>query len=460
MKILIITDNPDISVIFEKLFEKQEIDILFSKKEIKNHSPEHTYDVIFCDLKFFKDLPFKNSDVAISSTMLGYDPSKTRVVILSPKSQIKEALLYIKSGSLNYITYPVTKEEIKYFCHSNYPMKKIQFSVSDWLPDDASMLRTANPYMRNLYEQAKLVSMKSTTVLITGETGTGKGTLAKLLHSLSDRRDKPFISIHCGALPETLLESELFGHEKGAFTGALKQKKGKFELAEGGTVFLDEIGTVSPDMQIKLLEVLQEREIVRIGGEKPIKLDIRIIAATNEDLVELCDQGTFRKDLYYRLNVFPLHVPPLKERTEDLPVIRASLIQKFNLLHNKNILGVDPVVAEALSNYSWPGNIRELENLFERAFILEASDILSTASFPAEILAHVSNAEMIINKPSGTLAEVRNSVIARIEEEYIRSNLAVNNGSIQKTALTAGITTRQLHKLMTRYKIDKKDYKV
>jgi DNA-binding NtrC family response regulator len=460
MKLLLISKDNDLQKLFKKLFTKEsELTVLDSIVGIKKHTPKSIYNVIFCELEFYKDLPFKHSDVALASTMLGYDPAETRIVILSSKKQIKEALMYIKSASLNYITHPVTEHEVLYFCHNN-PPKKVQFTLSDWLPEDAGMLRTANPQMRSLYDQIKLVSMKATTVLLTGETGTGKGIAAKLLHSLSNRRDKPFISIHCGALPETLLESELFGHEKGSFTGASKQKKGKFELAQGGTVFLDEIGTISLKMQIKLLEVLQEKSIVRIGGEKSIELDIRVIAATNEDLVELCQKGTFRKDLYYRLNVFPLHVPPLRERAEDLPIICASLIQKFNLQHGKNIKGLDPLMGDALRNYTWPGNIRELENLFERAFILESSDTLTSTSFPTEILANVSNSESFLEDTSGTLALVRQQVVAQIEEDYIKSVLAANNGSIQKTASVAGVTTRQLHKLMTRYAIDKNDYKL
>ena len=188
-------------------------------------------------------------------------------------------------------------------------------------------------------------------------------------------------------------------------------------------------------------------------------LNIRVIAATNENLVELCETGRFRRDLYYRLNVFPLHVPPLRERTEDLPLICSSLIQKFNTQQAKTILGIDPTLSKALQNYEWPGNIRELENLFERAFILENSNNLTSQSFPAEILSHAGKTSLSVEHTDGTLAQVRKDVISRIEKEYIESNLAVNNGSIKITAAAAGITTRQLHKLMTKYQIDKSLFK-
>lgn len=460
MKILLISDNSQIILKFIDLFEnKEELRVLKSKQNIVSHSPKSNYDVIFCELKFLKELPFEGSDFSVSSTSIGYDPSKTRFILITGKEDIKEAMVYVRGGSLSYITSPVTDDEILFNCQNRSFQQIKQPHSNNWIPEDATMLRTNNPVMKNLYEQVRLVSLKPTTVLITGETGTGKGVIARLLHHLSDRRDKPFVSIHCGAIPETLLESELFGHEKGSFTGAGRQKKGKFELASGGTIFLDEIGTISSEIQIKLLQVLQEKKITRVGGESAIDLDIRVIAATNEDLLELCDRGVFRRDLYYRLNVFPLHVPPLRERIEDLPLISASLIHKFNTQQNKNINGVDPHLAEALKNYGWPGNIRELENLFERAFILESTSTVKPTSFPAEISSQSGKSSELPNSSEGTLAQVRSEAISKVEEEYLRSQLSINKGSIKSTAAAAGITTRQLHKLMTRYGIDKNEFK-
>jgi len=208
-------------------------------------------------------------------------------------------------------------------------------------------------------------------VLLLGDTGVGKGLVAKLIHQHSSRKYEAFVHVHCGALPDTLVESELFGYEKGAFTGAAKRKLGRFDNAQKGTIFLDEINTISGTMQIKLLQVLQERVFQRVGGEAPIEADVRVIAASNSDLQQLCDEGLFRKDLYYRLSVFPLEIPSLQQRSEDIPDWVEYLIEWFNKLDFKEIQSADPVVVNALQEYSWPGNIRELENIIERAYILE-----------------------------------------------------------------------------------------
>ncbi len=239
--------------------------------------------------------------------------------------------------------------------------------------------------MRDVFAKIRQVAGTRTTVLLTGETGTGKSLIAKLLHSHSNRKDMPFINVHCGAIPDTLVESELFGHEKGAFTGAIRRKLGKFELAHGGTIFLDEIGTVSQSVQVKLLNVIQERIIQRVGGENDIPVDVRIIAATNEDMGLLCEEGKFRRDLFYRLNVFPVRIPPLRERANDIPRLAESFINQFNGLLNTEIKGVHPQVLDTLLEYDWPGNVRELENVIERACILETGDVLLPDSFPPDL---------------------------------------------------------------------------
>ena len=459
MDVLLISSNKDMIKLFSDTLN-EEIVTLVNKSQILKHTPEDDYKYIFCDYEFLSSLPFKENDYSVSSATLGYHPQKTKLILLLTKNEIPEAIFHIRSGGLNYITYPVTEEEIAYNCQSKLNIIQ-NLNKDSWIPDNTMLLRTANPLVNNIYDQLKLVAQKSTTVLITGETGTGKNIVAKLLHQLSDRRDKPFISLNCSALPETLLESELFGHEKGSFTGAIRQKKGKFELADNGTIFLDEIGTISKDIQVKLLQVLQERNITRIGGDKSIDLNIRVIAATNEDLSQLCKDGLFRYDLYYRLNIFPIHMPALRERVEDLSLICSTIINRFNTLHGKSIQNIAPLVLEAFKSYSWPGNIRELENLIERAFILEESDTITRYSIPAEILANAVVADESDNKPQTgfTLAEIRKEAVERIEEEYIKSSLSTHKGKIKDTADAAGITTRQLHKLMTKYNLNKSDYK-
>jgi DNA-binding NtrC family response regulator len=295
--------------------------------------------------------------------------------------------------------------------------------------------------------------------LLNGETGTGKGLLARLMHQHSNRKDGPFISVHCGAIPDTLLESELFGHEKGAFTGATRRKLGKFEIAHGGTVFLDEVGTISPSAQIKLLEVLQDGTFHRVGGETTIEADVRIIAATNADLKEMCEEGKFRKDLYYRLNVFPIEIPPLRERVSDIPYIMEVILSRLNKSHMQEIYDIHPDVIEAFKLYSWPGNIRELENLMERAYVLEGSSVLTAKGFPDELFVHQAFQLQLKPDLSMSLAAVRRKGIEDIERRYLEELLVQKRGRIKESAEAAGISTRQLHKLLTKYAIKKEAYK-
>ena len=320
-------------------------------------------------------------------------------------------------------------------------------------------VHTRSPRMLQTFEKVKSVAPTKTTVLLLGDTGVGKGMVAKLIHQHSSRKDEAFVHVHCGALPDTLVESELFGYEKGAFTGAAKRKLGRFDSAQKGTIFLDEINTISGAMQIKLLQVLQERVFQRVGGESPIEADVRGIAASNSDLQQLCDEGLFRKDLYYRLSVFPLEIPSLQQRSEDIPDWVNYLIDWFNKLYSKEIQDADPVVVKALQEYSWPGNIRELENVIERAYILETTHILRPESFPQELFTdkdYTADVELDISLP---LAEVRRKSLDQLEQQYLKEVMTKHKGRINRAAETAGITTRQLHKLLSKYGIRKEEYK-
>ena len=320
-------------------------------------------------------------------------------------------------------------------------------------------VHTRSPRMLQTFEKVKSVAPTKTTVLLLGDTGVGKGMVAKLIHQHSSRKDEAFVHVHCGALPDTLVESELFGYEKGAFTGAAKRKLGRFDSAQKGTIFLDEINTISGAMQIKLLQVLQERVFQRVGGESPIEADVRVIAASNSDLQQLCDEGLFRKDLYYRLSVFPLEIPSLQQRSEDIPDWVNYLIDWFNKLYSKEIQDADPVVVKALQEYSWPGNIRELENVIERAYILETTHILRPESFPQELFTdknYTADVELDISLP---LAEVRRKSLDQLEQQYLKEVMTKHKGRINRAAETAGITTRQLHKLLSKYGIRKEEFK-
>ena len=386
------------------------------------------------------------------------------IIILSAQETIKEALLAVKAGASTYLTYPIDPEETR-FVLNNVHASLLFRSELDYLRDhfwDATSLeiiQTDNLLMKKVYEKVRSVAPTRSTVLLTGETGTGKGVVANLIHQHSNRRGAQFISVHCGAIPDTLLESELFGHEKGAFTGAVRRKLGKFEIASGGTIFLDEIGTLTPPAQIKLLQVLQDSTFQRVGGEETSRTDVRIIAATNMDLKQMCELGQFRNDLFYRLNVFPLEIPPLRDRLEDIPHLFDVFLKKMNKYYSKEINGIHPQVMKAFGNYSWPGNIREMENLVERAYILETNSMLTQDNFPNELFEFQATSPGISFGAEMTLAEVRRKSIADIEKRYLRELLAQKNGKISDSAAAAGITTRQLHKLMTRYKLRKGDFK-
>jgi DNA-binding NtrC family response regulator len=386
------------------------------------------------------------------------------IVVISPPDMIREAVMAVKAGASNYLTTPLDPHEVKYVTESIYESLIIQSELDYlrdkfWQADSLEIVQTRSPVMKTVFDKIRSVAPTKSTVMLIGETGTGKGVLASLIHKHSNRRDVQYISVHCGAIPDTLLESELFGHEKGSFTGAVRRKLGKFEIAKGGTIFLDEIGTITPSAQIKLLQILQDGTFQRVGGEETIDANVRVIAATNTDLKKMCEDGLFRKDLYYRLNVFPIEIVPLRDRLEDIPHFVEVFVRKMNKFHSKELHHVDPLVIEAFKQYSWPGNIRELENLIERAYILESSSVLTPESFPGELFESNPFSANVPVDASLTLADVRRRGIREIERNYLKEQLAQHIGKIKDSAKAAGITTRQLHKLMKKYGIRKEEFK-
>jgi transcriptional regulator with GAF, ATPase, and Fis domain len=313
--------------------------------------------------------------------------------------------------------------------------------------------------LREVMRRVRQVAPTESPVLLTGETGVGKDVIANAIHLGSSRREGPFIPVNCGAIPDSLIDSELFGHEKGAFTGAVRRKMGKFEIANGGTIFLDEVGTLTPAAQVKLLMVLQEGLFERVGGETTLKTDVRVIAATNADLKQMTEEGLFRKDLFYRLNVFPIELPPLRERQPDIFHLMEGFLKRLSDFGPKAIRKVHPAVVNALGGYPWPGNIRELENLVERAYILEPSDTLTPESFPAEFFGEGGGAAELAIDMHNTLAQVRACGVEEIERRYLKDLLSRHKGRINASAEEAGITTRQLHKLMKKYGYRKEAFK-
>lgn len=306
--------------------------------------------------------------------------------------------------------------------------------------------------MREVYKLIERVSNTNATVLIRGESGVGKELIADAIHYNSTRVDKSIIKVNCSALPESLIESELFGHEKGSFTGAEKQRKGRFELAEGGTLFLDEIGDLPALTQVKLLRVLQEKEFERVGGGQPIKSNVRIIAATNRDLEHEIQNGNFREDLFYRLNVFPIYVPPLKERINDIPALVDHFIQKCNKENFTDIKRISSSAIDMLMVYHWPGNIRELENCIERACIMSTDGVLRSHNLPPTLQTALSTG----TETTGTLG----AILDRVEKQMITETLLLKRGNMTKAAEHLGITERIMGLRIKKYKIDTKRFKI
>jgi DNA-binding NtrC family response regulator len=424
---------------------------------------QHLFDVIFSDLTVlgaaspandYTDAlrPFKESNYL------------TEFVVLTSKESIRQAVKAVKAGAHNYLTYPIDPSEVRLVIESLNESRttsleldylRDQFWKSEWL----AVIHTNTAGMREVFKKIRAVAPTKATVLLMGETGTGKGLLARMIHRHSNRSDASFISVHCGAIPDTLLESELFGHEKGAFTGAVRRKPGKFEMARSGTIFLDEIGTITPPAQVKMLQVLQDGTFSRVGGEDVLQTDARVIAATNADLSHMSNNGEFRKDLYYRLNVFAVEIPPLRDRIEDIPYLLEVFLKRLNLKYGKNIHSVHSRVVQALKNYHWPGNIRELENLMERAYILETASVLTSDGFPAELFESGGPAAVLPVNVNLSLAEARRRAVENFERQYLRELFARNKGRVNSAAQDAGISARQLNKLMVKYAIQKESFK-
>lgn len=334
--------------------------------------------------------------------------------------------------------------------------------------------------MQQVYKLAKKVAVSDSTVLILGETGTGKEVISTAIHQWSRRCDKPMIKVNCGAIPDNLLESELFGYEKGAFTGASSSKPWRFEIADGGTIFLDEIGDISPQLQVKLLRVLQERTFERLGGIKPVSVNVRIIAATNRDLKEAVKAGEFREDLYYRLNVVPIQLPPLRERKEDIEDLVNVFLRSSAGISGCAVKSMSPEAMACLKNYNWPGNIRELENIIERCVVITENDIIGVDSLPPEIISYAPETEnssddidkeisqsVPLSHADGTAstppsasavstsktADSLSSAIDDREREVIVRALKEHGGNKTKTALALGISRRSLHRKIQKYEI-------
>ncbi len=460
-KMLVITRNGSRSEDVSHLLDQDDEILTETALESSDTNDDREVDTLFVDVE---SLLGKSKSINKALKGLWSHYPSAAIVVMADEEQTNIAVDAVKAGAFDYLTHPIGKDELDLVMDKVRESDVLQSELDYlrgqfWDEESLEYVDTSSKAMRDVFAKIRQVAGTRTTVLLTGETGTGKNLIAKLLHSHSNRKDMPFINVHCGAIPDTLVESELFGHEKGAFTGAIRRKLGKFELAHGGTIFLDEIGTVSQSVQVKLLNVIQERIIQRVGGENDIPVDVRIIAATNEDMGLLCEEGKFRRDLFYRLNVFPVRIPPLRDRANDIPRLAESFINQFNGLLNTEIKGVHPQVLDTLLEYDWPGNVRELENVIERACILETGDVLLPDSFPPDLLDVQGEVVTSPVKTSLPLKEARQITVDKFEKQYLSSILEQCNGVIKDTAERAGVTTRQLNKLMNRHGLDRKDFK-
>jgi Nif-specific regulatory protein len=352
-------------------------------------------------------------------------------------------------GSLIAQTVRNRQEYIEEFTSLEEENLKLHYELKERI-HPANMIGCSGK-IREVFRLIDIVAPTTTTVLIRGESGVGKELIADAIHYNSERKNKPFIKVNCAALPENLVESELFGHEKGAFTGAHILRKGRFEAAEGGTIFLDEIGDLSSSTQIKLLRVIQQREFERIGSTRSIQCDIRMIFATNRNLEDLIEKNLFREDLYYRINVFPIYVPPLRERINDVPGLADYFIAKFNKAHQKSVKRISSSAIDMLMVYHWPGNIRELENCMERACILSTDNVIRAHNLPPSLQTSISSN----TKSTGTL----DIIMDRLEKQIIRETLLTTKGNVTKAALNLGITERMMGIRIKKYEIDPKRFK-
>lgn len=387
-----------------------------------------------------------------------HDP-RTFVVLMTAHSNVQDAVAAVKEGAYDYVEKPVQPQKLIEIVNRAMEASEMvsRLAISNPIFDDdiESEFVGSSKKMRDVFDLIHRLCKVDTTVLIRGENGTGKELVARAIHYNSPRKSGSMVAINCGAIPESLMESELFGHEKGAFTGAHERKIGKFQLANNGTIFLDEVAELRPDMQVKLLRVLQERKFTPVGSSREVKTDARIIAATNRNLEKMIEDGTFREDLFYRLNVMPIFLPPLRERADDIGELAQYFIKRFSKSHNRVITDVTDEALQILKNYRWPGNIRELENVVERAFIVENSDRITPSSLPENILRKSREQVEVAMMPKTYSGPMDFEAFKeQAEKEFIVNALKANKGKINKTVAEANIPKNTLLRKIKKYGIN------
>ncbi len=438
-RILLVDDDKNTANGLRKILlqDGYDTDCAYTGKEALNLIATEHFDIVITDMKLPDISGFsiiekvKKKDIDIA------------VVMITAFSSIQTAIDAMKKGADDYLTKPVNIEELelilKKICEKRLLIlqnKELKQKLNDKYSFSGIIGNT--PEVQLIFKTITEIAPTAATVLICGETGTGKELIANAIHYNSDRSDKPFITLHCASLSEGVLESELFGHEKGAFTGAISQRRGRFELANGGSLFLDEVGEMNSHVQIKLLRVLETGKFERVGGEKTLESDVRIIAATNRDLEKEINEGRFREDLYYRLNVINLKLPSLRERKEDIGLLIDNFLIKYSKRNKKDIKGITPQSAKLLDNYDWPGNVRELENAIERAVVMAKNEYIEPNDLPSNINVNTKKSRKeTFRIPSG-------ATMKEIEKKVIIETLQTTNGSKSKAAKILGISTRKI----------------
>ncbi|UCF92233.1 MAG: sigma-54-dependent Fis family transcriptional regulator [Desulfobacterales bacterium] len=455
-QILIVDDQVSFCHHIKALLENEDYDVSVAHdaEQALGKLYSQSFDILLTDMRMPKTNGLELFDMARK-----IDPDISGI-IMTAYGSISSAVNSIKQGITDYIQKPFEPEALLMAVEKTVRERRMLNEIRD-LRNEVDRryafgnIIGKNHKMQSIYNLIQKVAPTDARVFVTGETGVGKELVAKAIHFNSPRKNKPFVGINCGALAETLLETELFGHERGAFTGAIRTKRGKFEYAQGGTVFLDEVGDVSPGLQMKLLRVIQEKRLERVGGNDPIAVDVRLISATNQDIKEKIRSGEFRIELFYRLNVVPIHIPPLRERIEDIPLLVNHFIRILNKNLKRNIRRVSTRAMSQLMHYHWPGNVRELENILERAFVTTDDDIIESVIFSSEIQDVRPDAPLFTVDIGIPFKVARSMVEKRFEKAYLMEALKHHEGNVSKTAKETGINPRTLWRKMKEYEIDR-----
>ena len=452
-KILIVDDEQSMCQYLTIMLQKEGYEVVGVLRGVDalREAKARKFDLVITDIKMRE-----MDGIQVLAGLKAIDP-ELPVIIMTAYASQKSAIDAVNKGAFHYLIKHAKNDEIKMVVRNAIEMRRVRrevaapgrVAVRKESMSDPRMIIGKGPAMQRVFQLVEKVAATDSTILIHGESGTGKELIARAIHFRSTRASGPFVSINCGALPESLLESELFGHVKGSFTGAIKDKEGLFKVATAGTFLLDEIGETTPAIQVKLLRVLQEKEIIPVGGTSPIKIDVRVIAATNRELDEEVEHGRFRADLYYRLNVIPVKLPSLRERREDIPLLVYHFLRKSRPTHADVTQAISKEALQLLVDYDWPGNVRELENIIERSVILQAAEVLQVDDLPELVR---------INRRPGAsrrLFEGTNVTLEELEREYLVTVLNETGWQKKKASSILGINASTLYRKIQRYGLDK-----